>query len=914
MSTALEVHCWMERSIRGTSILAPPATGTSIMRHLCVHPYLLHTSALGLVLATATAIGQEPMELGLTGQPPRLQRAQGVPRADVSAALAATPFQFLENRGQWDSPARFIGTKGRTSVLVEPHALTIAVAGDSNGDAPPVTRFVFEGALESSRVAGEDPLPCSFNFYSGGGEDAVRAEGVRPFANVLLTDVYTGIDVRLREHGDRLEYDLLLAPGAELGDIIVRCEGIERLAVDESGRLLLHTSTGAVLEQSAPTTWAELPDGTRRPLECTYVLLGENRYGYALPVREADLPVVIDPGLEWSTLLGGSGIEIGFAVEHDPSGRIVVAGASESVGWAPPGVGAPYSQSAGDFDCFVAILDPSASGPAQFVWWTYFGGPSTDYIYDIELNAAGQIFAVGDTWSSGFPVTPNAFDVSHGGGFSDSFVTALDPVAGSLVYSTYLGGSGHDAAYRLLLEEPSRVTVAGVTDSINFPTTPITHDATFGGARDIYLTILDLTQAGTSALQYSSYLGGSSRDAHFTQRQLDIERSANGLINLVSSSFSPDFPVTPNAYQVVNLGGQDIVFVRLDTTVSGPAALVYSTFIGSDGGDGGLQVELDPAGGFVLGGFSYSANLPTTANAAFPTFVGPAPYGDAWLARFDPSLASPLEYATFIPGSGYEYFWELEVAPNGTIFGVGFTGDAGLQTNDHFPVTCGAFDTSFNGEWDGFVLALTPAGKGLDDLNYLSYFGTDGNDETVDLLVESTVGTPVLVIGGYAEAGLPTTPGAGQSVHGGEGDGFAIRIRLNPYAMCHANPSSFSPNGARLCGSGSTLLAAAAFDLVVTDLPQNSSGYFLMSKNQVAPFPIVAPSQGVLCLGSPIARFSNFVLNSGTLSTVTLRPNLNNIPPPAGPLAPGETAYFQYWYRDFGSVSNTSNGIAVTFD
>jgi len=193
--------------------------------------------------------------------------------------------------------------------------------------------------------------------------------------------------------------------------------------------------------------------------------------------------------------------------------------------------------------------------------------------------------------------------------------------------------------------------------------------------------------------------------------------------------------------------------------------------------------------------------------------------------------------------------------------------------------------------------------------------GTDGNDAAIDLQVEFTLGTPVLVIGGnVGSAGLPTTPGAVQPAHGGDSDAFALRIRLNPYGMCLANPSSFSPMGARLCGSGSTVLANAAFDLVVTDLPQNSLGYFLMSKHQVAPFPIIAPIQGVLCLGSPIARFSNFVLNSGMLSTVTLRPNLNNIPPPAGPLAPGETAYFQYWYKDFGSVSNTSNGLAVTFD
>jgi len=89
--------------------------------------------------------------------------------------------------------------------------------------------------------------------------------------------------------------------------------------------------------------------------------------------------------------------------------------------------------------------------------------------------------------------------------------------------------------------------------------------------------------------------------------------------------------LTANAYQTVNFGGQDLVIVQLDTTVAGPAAIAYGTFIGSNGGDGGTQVEFDPAGAFILGGFSCSANFPTTPDAAFPTFMGPASFNDTWI-------------------------------------------------------------------------------------------------------------------------------------------------------------------------------------------------------------------------------------------------------------------------------------------
>jgi hypothetical protein len=869
-------------------------------------PRFLLACPLPLILI-GVAFAQDRAGESTSGAPPR-----GELRAPAKCgALSSVPFGFIENRGQWKNPARFIGTRGRARIFVEPSALTLAVSGQPGDDAVPVTRFVFEGASEDARAEGVSALAGVYNFYTGG--EVAHTEQVQRFAEVLLRGLYAGIEVRLREHHDRLEYDVLLAPGAALGDVVVRCEGIARLELAEDGRLLLHTAAGEVLTQSAPTTWAELPEGGVRLLECRYVLLGEDRYGYALPERAADLPVVIDPGLEWSTFLGGTGYEDAWAIDRDGAGRLIVAGASRSIGWTLPGPGTPFSVNSGGFDSYVAVLDPSASGAAQVVWWTFFGGSNDDWVWDIATNAAGQIFAVGDTQSPDFPVTAGALQAAHGGNW-DAFVTVLAPASGTLVRSTYYGGSGWDIGQRILVEEPSHVTIAGSTESVDLAMSANAFDATRGGNRDAYFARLDLAQSGLASLTYATYVGGSGQDSSVTERQVDIARSTNGVITLVTSSYSSDFPVTPNAYDTTNGGNQDPVLVRIDPAVAGPAGLVYGTFLGTAADEGVSQVEIDPSGAYIITGYTYSGAFPTTPGAPFRTFVGPAGFNDGWLIKFDLAQANPFVYSTYLPGSGYEGFNQLQVAANGSVYGVGFTGRPNLTANS-FPVTCNAFDKLFEGPREGFILALTPAGNGLSDVHYLSYFGGTGIDTTLDVLVESTNGTPVLVVGGETRAAdFPTTPGALQTIHGGDIDAFAIRIRLNPYLMCVANANSASPAGAHLCAHGPTSLAANSLSLAVSGLPPASLGYFLMSRIQVAPFALPAPSQGRLCLGGTIVRFAAFVQVATSGGMVTFQPNLLNIPPPGTPLLPGDTAIFQYWHRDVGGMSNTSSGVAVTFD
>jgi len=826
-----------------------------------------------------------------------------------SATLTAVPLGFLENRGQWDNPARFIATKGDVRVFVEPHALTVAVRERADHITPPPTRFVFEGASESTSVEGREALPGRYNHYVGGREP-LSVEGLTPFAQVLYRDLYTGIDVRLRESACRLEYDVLLAPGATLSDFVVRCEGIERLEVADDKRLLMHTASGLVLEQSVPVTWAVLPDGGKRALDCRYVVLDDQRYGFEFAQDVAGLPVVIDPGLEWSTFVGGTGVDFVGTVLQDAAGRILVSGMTSSTGWSLPGVGAPFSQNMGGHDCFVALLDPSAIGAAQVVWWSYFGGSAFDRVWDSALNSAGQVFVVGTTQSPNFPVTAGASQPTFGGGSSDAYVVQFDPVAGTLVHATYFGGAGGDVGYRILLEEPATVFLAGATTSPDLPTTAITHDATLGGGINVYLAQLDLAQNGAAGLLYATYLGGSAQEASLDIRQVDITRAANGVVTIAANSFSLDFPVTPNAYQATRAASLDLVIAELDLTLTGPAAIVYGTYFGTAGSQTLSQMEADAAGALILTGNTNSGTFPTTVGAPFTTFIGPLSFGDAFLMKFDRRLASPLVYSTYIATFGVESFYDLEVAPNGTVFGVGSFTAGGV-----LPVTCGAFDEGYNGGGDGFILALTPAGRGIDDLHYLTYFGGSGEDWVANVHVEAVSGTPrVLVVGGTYSANLPTTAGALQTGYGGNLDGYIARLRLNPYHMCAAQPNSVSAAGARLCGTGSTTLASNALDLNVTELPPQSLGYFLMSTSEAAASALPAPSQGLLCLGAPQLRFSLFVQNAGATGSVAFRPDLLSLPLPGVSLSVGDTAYFQYWYRDAGGTSNTSGGVAVTFD
>jgi len=831
------------------------------------------------------------------------------------------PLDFVENRGQWDAAARFVAQRGDLAVRVEEAAIVLQFRGrDEAGEARALAvRLAFEGAREEAVISGSEPRAARRSYFLGN-DPARWRSGVPAFSKVVYRGLYEGVDLVLREEGGTLEYDLLLAPGADLRRVVVACEGVEGLEIDADGSLSLATALGT-LAQRPPTTWAEGPSGGRQPIGCEFVELGERRFGFRLSDRPDGLPVVIDPGLEWSTFLGGSEGDQLWDLAVDASGWVLVAGRTFSTDF-PTTQGAFHPDFYGLEDGVVACLDPAQSGDDQLRWATYLGGTdAADRVSDLELDEADNLLLIGHTASTDFPTTQGAFDVGPNGGW-DAFVARLAADGTSLQYASYLGGSDDDFGLRLSYEGAGTVVIGGTTGSANFPATGNAAQPSSGGGLDQFVGRLALAGGGAADLLYSTYLGGSAGEGFGNLgtpdiRVFDVALASSGEIYVTGLTRSADFPVTAATAYDTSLGGPaDLFLTRIDPNVPGNAGIAYSTFVGGSEYEGGTALSVDPGTGAVtIGGFSYSPDFPTTGGALQTGFVGPFPdRNDAVLLRLDPGLppAEQLSYSTYVGGEGFESFTDLAVDAAGVVYGVGFTGADGLAFNS-FPVTCGAFDESFNGEQDHFVLYLGPRGNGRSDLLYSSFLGgTDGEGLFGVERVPNAPSPAVYAAGSTRSGDHPTTPGAYQpNFGGGLNDGVVVRLELNPRTYCIAAANSTGPDGALICGSGSVSVADNDFTLSVAGAAISQPGLFYYGPQAVElPF-----GDGYRCVGGGVFRLNPPVTTDGTGSGSRAL-DLTDPPAPAGQITPGSTWHFQYWYRDpaaAGSGFNLSNGLRATF-
>jgi hypothetical protein len=257
--------------------------------------------------------------------------------------------------------------------------------------------------------------------------------GVRGYGSVRYEGLYPGVELLVREGDSNLEYDLVLAPGADLSAVTVRVEGAEGgLRIEEEGTLVASTSLGNV-RQPRPRAWEETSAGPR-PVECFYELLGPDRFRFRASGVEEGASLVIDPQLLYSTYLGGSGSDQAWGLALDSTGAAVVAGGTTSTNF--PTQNAFQTSNGGSGDAFVTRL-PLSGGPPSYS--TYLGGSNIDYASALALDSTGAAVVVGVTWSTNFP-TQNAFQTTFGGGLFDAFVTRLPLSGGPPTYSTYLGG------------------------------------------------------------------------------------------------------------------------------------------------------------------------------------------------------------------------------------------------------------------------------------------------------------------------------------------------------------------------------------------------------------------------------------------------------------------------------------------
>jgi hypothetical protein len=433
----------------------------------------------------------------------RLAAAGPAAPVDQGPGLASAPLAFVENQGQWDDPAKFVARRGPMVARLEKDAIALQLRQRGRGGPGRgvLVRLSFEDANESVALVGEDRQRARHNYFVGRDRSGWRCD-VPSYASVLYRGLYDGLDLRVRDQSGRLEYDLLIAPGADVGRAVISCDGIAALKIGADGSLVMQTALGPIT-QKPPTTWQVLASGERVPVECSYCLVSDRSYGFEVPDRQADAALVIDPGLEWASYLGASGDDWIMKVAVDDSGVVTVAGFTSPLTDAGPPfpiVGAYDTDPDEDFDePFVARF--SADG-STLLWCTFLGGDlGIDRIFDMAVDGSGVVTVTGHTFASDFPTTQGAYDETFNGE-SDAFIARLDPNLqgdAQLVWCTFLGGSDWDGGTSLDMDASGVVTVAGHTaSSVDFPTTEGAYDRSYnGGEVDDFVARLQTTSKST---------------------------------------------------------------------------------------------------------------------------------------------------------------------------------------------------------------------------------------------------------------------------------------------------------------------------------------------------------------------------------------------------------------------------------
>ncbi len=828
---------------------------------------------------------------------------------------------FVANRGQWPAAARFAWQRGETTLAVDargwtwtaitPHSDGDAIADDTRAVPGVAVRFDFASPEGAATVRGEQPWAAARTYLRG--DDPAAWCRAPMYDAVRLAEILPGVDVVVYELDGHPEYDVVLDRGAALADVEIAVTG-GTLALADDGTLWLHTALGA-LHQPPPLTWQWTRDGHRQPVDCRYELRGPDRFGFCVVDRDPDLRLCIDPGILWSTVLpganGAGGPSEAIDIAVDDTGVVTVAGITREPLF-PTVAGAFSTQLNGFADVFVARLDPAASGNAQLLQSTFIGGGNGER--PIELRPAGGlgVVVVGQTGSTDFPTSANAFDPSHNG-TGDGYLIHLDLAqsgAAQLLYSTYIGGAAGDFASAVALQADGSYSIAGDTASANLPTTANAFDRTFNGGTpqfpfDSFCWILDPTMPPAQQLRYATFVGGTSWDA-----TIAIHVDAAGIHTLAGETASPDFPVGTAGLDPTFNGVGDAYLLRLDPAQSGPAQVTWGTFFGAGGSDWFDALHVADDGVITAGGDTNSPTFPTTPNA----FNQSRPGGplDCFVARFDPTRtgAAQLLYATLIGGGENDNLRAMQVD------GAGLITLAGDSRSLDWPTSSGAFATARFGGTDAVLAWLDPARAGAAQLLYSTYLGGDGNgtssgEEEVAALALHP-GGGVLVAGNTESDDYPTSAGSfAQRGIGGARDAFVTHLDLLPTGVAAFGQHTPGCGGAlHAAAISAPAVGNAGFSLLCTGAPASSIGVLGLGTAASSPLPIAGVDVWIDLL-QPFV-LTNIASDPRGASAVAL-------PIPAQPTLVGSTVSAQFVF--FGPQApppcpvtgfSASQGLSVT--
>jgi hypothetical protein len=389
--------------------------------------------------------------------------------------------------------------------------------------------------------------------------------------------------------------------------------------------------------------------------------------------------------------IGGTGVDIPLAMAIDSAQNIYLTGTTSSIDFPTTTSAAQTVATSGVVSAFVLELNPGvSSGASTLTYSTYLGGTTGSQSGNgIALDQSGNIYVIGTTKASDFPVTSSAYQSTLWGA-QDAFLCKISPGTVLPVYSTYLGGERNDDGRSLALGANGLVYFAASTDSKQFPLAGASYQPNPIGDYDIIIGVMDMSQSGAKSLVYSTYFGGSNNDV---VRKVAFD--GNGNLLVTGYTLSADFPVTQDAIQGT-YGGNGDAFV-LVVNPNNPAFVLYSSYLGGLDGEVAYDIAADSAGFIYVTGYTISANFPTTQDAPQPAWG----HGiDVFVTKLQRGVAglSGLVWSTYFGGATPNSGLALVVGPDGTVYVAGYTGGQ-LPAS-----TQGAFSLGYS---DGFILVMS---------------------------------------------------------------------------------------------------------------------------------------------------------------------------------------------------------------
>ena len=698
-----------------------------------------------------------------------------------STVYGRLPLQFEANRGQTDARVKFLARgPGYTIFLTATEAVMVLRQGKTGGprsmrEPPPLTlsrpptperasvvRMRLVGANARSAVTGTEELPGKVSYFLGNDPKKWRTN-VPTFARVRFAGVYPGVDLVYYGNRERLEYDFVVAPGADPKRIRLAFEGADKVLVDGRGDLALRVA-GSAVRFHKPRVY-QVFAGQRREIAGGYVMgpphEAVSSYSVAFRVAAYDTrrPLVIDPVLAYSTVLGGAGSDRADAVAVDDAGHAYVAGYTQSSDF--PTTSGAFRETNDPPDAFVAKLSQDGG---SLLYSTYLGGSGADYAYSLAVDGMGNAYVAGTSYSGDFPTTPGAFQQTHSDGSDDAFVTKVSATGRALVYSTYLAGSAGSTARAIALDSQGCAYVAGYTASTDFPTTAGAFQRQKAGLGYADVFLVKVNDTG-SALVFSTYLGGTNFDMPWA-----VGVDGSGRAFVAGQTSSADFPTTPDAFQPAYGGGSgssgsDCFVAKISQTGT---VLLYSSYLGGSGNDYAYALAVDGSGNPFLAGYTQSTNFPTTPGAFQRMFA--ARSGHAFVAKMN---GSTLAYSTYLGGSSSEWANGLAVDTLGNACVAGYT------SSGDFPSTPDAFQPDRPSSYSSaFVAELNPTGSAL---LYSTYLGGSGGGNAECLALDGD--RNIYVAGGPSPNDFPSTAKFGDGgafvtkmARQGSGNGSATRL------------------------------------------------------------------------------------------------------------------------------------------